>query len=140
MAQNALRNRPPLGVMRDFVVGEGRKLDLNLNGVTPFVDAARIFSLAAGVTHTSTIQRLRSSAAALNLNPAEVDAWIDALLFIQVLRMRHHDELRAQGLQDVALDNLIDPERLHELDRRILKEAFRQARKLQSRLAMDYRL
>ena len=60
MAENALRNRPPLGVMRDFVVGKEHTLDLKVNGVTPFVDAARIFSLAAGVTHTSTIQRLRS--------------------------------------------------------------------------------
>jgi CBS domain-containing protein len=32
------------------------------------------------------------------------------------------------------------PDDLNELDRRILKEAFRQARKLQSRLAMDYQL
>jgi CBS domain-containing protein len=29
---------------------------------------------------------------------------------------------------------------LNELDRHILKEAFKQARKLQSRLKMDYRL
>ncbi len=140
MAENALRNRPPLGVMRDFVVGKERTLDLKLNGITPFVDAARIFSLAAGVTHTSTIQRLRLSAPRLNINAGELEAWIDALLFIQVLRLRHHDALSEQGRGDAALDNLIDPERLHELDRRILKEAFRQARKLQSRLSMDYGL
>lgn len=136
MAENALHNRPPLGVVRDFVVGKEHTLDLKLNGTTPFVDAARIFSLATGVTHTSTIQRLRSSAAKLNIHVAEVDAWIDALLFIQVLRLRHHDEL---GECEV-MDNLIDPERLNELDRRILKEAFRQARKLQARLALEYHL
>jgi CBS domain-containing protein len=140
MAENALSNRPPLGVMRDFVVGKEHTLDLKLNGITPFVDAARIFSLAAGVTHTSTIQRLRASAAKLKLHPSEVEAWIDAFLFIQVLRMRHHDEAKAQGLSDDALDNRINPERLHELDRRILKEAFRQARKLQARLALEYHL
>ncbi|MEO8331517.1 MAG: DUF294 nucleotidyltransferase-like domain-containing protein [Gallionella sp.] len=140
MAENALRNRPPLGVVRDFVVGKEHTLDLKMNGITPFVDAARIFSLAAAVGHTSTIQRLRSSAPKLNIPAAEVDAWIDALLFIQVLRLRHHDELGEQGLADAELDNLIDPERLNELDRRILKEAFRQARKLQARLALEYRL
>lgn len=136
MAENALRNRPPLGVVRDFVVGKGNTLDLKLNGITPFVDAARIFSLAAGVSQTNTIQRLRSSAAKMNLHSSEIDAWIDALLFIQVLRLRHHDEAREQG----TLDNLIDPEKLNELDRRILKEAFRQARKLQARLALEYHL
>ena len=140
MAENALRNRPPLGVVRDFVVGKGNTLDLKLNGITPFVDAARIFSLAAGVTQTNTIQRLRLSAARMNLHVSEIDAWINALLFIQVLRLRHHDEASAQGLSDDALDNLIKPEKLNELDRRILKEAFRQARKLQARLALEYQL
>src|SRR3970282_2802816 len=129
MAANALHNRPPLGVVRDFVVGKENKLDLKVNGITPFVDAARIFSLAAGVTQTNTIQRLRLSAAKMNLHASEIDAWIDALLFIQVLRLRHHDEVSAQGASDDALDNKIDPEKLNELDRRLLKEAFRQARK-----------
>jgi len=140
MSENALRNRPPLGVLRDFVVGREHTLDLKINGITPFVDAARIFSLAAGITHTSTLQRLRLSAPKLNIHASEVDAWIDALLFIQVLRLRHHDAQREQGLDDAALDNWIDPEQLNELDRRILKEAFRQARKLQARLALEYHL
>ena len=38
------------------------------------------------------------------------------------------------------MDNLIDPALLNELDRRILKEAFRQARKVQAKLALDYQL
>jgi CBS domain-containing protein len=140
MAENAMSIRPPLGLVRDFVVGKEHTLDLKLNGITPFVDAARIFSLAAGVTQTSTLQRLRASAVKLKIHPAEVEAWIDAFLFIQVLRMRHHDEGQEQGLSDEELDNRIDPEALHELDRRILKEAFRQARKLQARLALEYHL
>ena len=94
MAANALRNRPPLGLMRDFVVGEENKLDLKLNGFTPFVDAARIFSLAANVPHTNTVQRLRMSAAKLGFSPAETGAWVDALHFIQLLRLRRqHEEI-----------------------------------------------
>ncbi|MDD4928991.1 MAG: DUF294 nucleotidyltransferase-like domain-containing protein [Gallionella sp.] len=138
MAQNAMSIRPPLGVVRDFVLGREHKLDLKLNGITPFVDAARIFSLACCVSETGTLARLRASAAKLNIHPSEVEAWTSAFLFIQVLRMRHHDE--AQGVSCGELDNLIDPESLHELDRRILKEAFRQARKLQARLALEYQL
>ncbi len=140
MAENALRNRPPLGVVRDFVVGKENTLDLKVNGITPFVDAARIFSLAAGVAQTNTIQRLRASAAKMNLHASEIDAWVDALLYIQVLRLRHHDEASEHGSCEETLDNRINPERLNELDRRILKEAFRQARKLQARLALEYHL
>jgi CBS domain-containing protein len=140
MAENAMSIRPPLGVVRDFVVGREHTLDLKLNGITPFVDAARIFSLAAGVIQTSTLQRLRASASKLKIHSSEIEAWIDAFLFIQVLRMRHHEERQEQGSCDGELDNRIDPEQLHELDRRILKEAFRQARKLQARLALEYHL
>lgn len=140
MAENALSIRPPLGVVRDFVVGKEHTLDLKLNGITPFVDAARIFSLATGVMHTSTLQRLRASAVKLKIHPVEIEAWIEAFLFIQVLRMRHHDADKVRGICNESLNNLIDPESLNELDRRILKEAFRQARKLQARLALEYHL
>jgi CBS domain-containing protein len=142
MAENAMRNRPPLGLVRDFVVGKENTLDLKLNGITPFVDAARIFSLATGVIHTSTIQRLRQSAVAMNIPVAEIDGWINAFLFIQMLRLRHHYEVSVQqgAIDTQGLNNLIDPALLNELDRRILKEAFRQARKVQTRLVLNYQL
>jgi signal-transduction protein with cAMP-binding, CBS, and nucleotidyltransferase domain len=132
----------PVGVVRDFVVGKGNTLDLKMNGVTPFVDAARIFALASGVTATSTLQRLRKSAAALHVPESEVEAWIDAFLFIQMLRLRHHYEASAgmSAAELAQLDNLVDPAQLNELDRRILKESFRQARKVQAKLALDYQL
>ena len=140
MAENALHNRPPLGVVRDFVVGKKRTIDLKVNGITPFVDAARIFGLAAGISQTSTIQRLRLSGEKLKIHASEIQAWIDALLFIQMLRLRRHHESIEHGIGLEELDNQIDPDTLNELDRRILKEAFRQARKLQARLALEYHL
>jgi CBS domain-containing protein len=140
MAEAAMLFKPPLGVVRDFVVGKENKLDLKLNGITPFVNTARIFSLATGVAHTSTLQRLRASSLKMNISAAETEAWIDAFLFIQILRMRHHDAEKAKGVSYEAQNNLIDPKQLNELDQRILKEAFRQARKLQAKLALEYRL
>lgn len=139
MAVNALRNRPPLGLVRDFVVSatgaHPHALDLKLNGITPFVDAARIFSLSTGSGAQGTVARLRATAALLKIPEAEVNAWISAFSFLQILRLRRQHE---ENLAGEPLDNHIDPDRLNDLDRRILKEAFRQARKLQSRLALDY--
>jgi CBS domain-containing protein len=142
MGENALRRRPPLGMVRDFVLNDANRLDLKINGLTPFVDAARIFSLASGVTHTSTIQRLRQSAGALHIPMTEVDGWINAFLYIQMLRLRHHYEAssRHKDTDTEILDNMIEPSLLNDLDRRILKEAFRQARKLQAKLALEYQL
>jgi CBS domain-containing protein len=141
MAGNALRNRPPLGVVRDFVLSEDgahpHTLDLKLNGTTPFVDAARIFALAAGSPQTNTAKRLREAAHALHIPDAELADWNRAFHFLQLLRLRHQHARQRAGQSP---DNHVNPDTLNPLDRRILKEALRQARKVQARLAMDYKL
>lgn len=141
MAENALRNRPPLGLVRDFVVASGGKypdtIDLKLNGAMPFVDGARLIALANRLAETSTLARFRAAAKVNALQEKEADAWCDAYAFIQLLRMRAHQAQESRGL---PLDNHINPDNLNDLDRRILKEAFRQVRKLQARLALDYQL
>lgn len=137
LAVNALRNRPPLGMVRDFVTGDDHTIDLKMNGITPFVDAARIFSLAIGGTHTNTLQRLREIALPLNISTRDVDAYCQAFLFIQLLRLRLH---HVQSEQGTVLTNRVDPDTLNNLDQRILKEAFRQARKLQTKLGLDYQV
>ncbi len=137
LAVNALRNRPPLGMVRDFVTGKDHTIDLKMNGITPFVDAARIYSLAIGGSQTNTLQRLREIAAPLNISVRDIEAYCEAFLFIQLLRLRLH---HAQNEKGETLSNRVDPDTLNNLDRRILKEAFRQARKLQTKLGLDYQV
>ncbi|MFV0662885.1 DUF294 nucleotidyltransferase-like domain-containing protein [Denitromonas sp.] len=137
MAHNALSVAPPLGRFRDFVVEDDGTIDLKKSGARLFVDVARILSLRAGVEASSTVQRLRQAGQRGNVPTEELDAITDGFHFIQLLR------LRSQHLDtehDSPGDNKIDPDTLNELDRRILKEAFRQARKLQLRLKLDYQL
>lgn len=124
-------------MVRDFVTGDDHTIDLKMNGITPFVDAARIFSLATGGTHTNTLQRLREIALPLNISTRDADAYCQAFLFIQLLRLRLH---HMQSEQGTTLTNRVDPDTLNNLDQRILKEAFRQARKLQTKLGLDYQV
>jgi CBS domain-containing protein len=135
MVVNALGNRPPLGLVRDFVVdGEGEEsgtMDLKLHGTTPFVDAARIFALASGVAETGTVARLRAAGAAWKLNTREVESWVESFLFVQRLRLRLHQNQLESGH---TLGNRLAPETLGRVERQALKEAFRQAVKLQRRL------
>jgi CBS domain-containing protein len=135
MVQNALGNRPPIGLVRDFVLdGEGDQahtLDLKLHGTTPFVDAARIFALAAGLDATGTLARLRGAGEAWKLAAQEVEAWATSFLFIQQMRLQLHQAQLASGH---ALSNRLDPETLSNVQRQALKEAFRQAKKQQGRL------
>ncbi|QID18121.1 CBS domain-containing protein [Nitrogeniibacter mangrovi] len=137
MAHNALQVAPPLGRIRDFVVEDDGMIDLKKSGARLFVDVARILSLRSDVESSSTVQRLRISGQKSGMPDDEIDAMVEGFHFIQLLR------LRAQHLDtehDEPGDNKINPDQLNELDRRILKEAFRQARKLQLRLKLDYQL
>jgi CBS domain-containing protein len=139
MAANALRNRPPLGILHDFVTtGDAAHpdtLDLKLTGTTLFVDAARIYSLAREITQAGTRARLHELGVREALPPQDVKAWIDAFQFIQLLRLRHQ---HMQDMEGRAMDSRINPDDLNGLERRILKEALRQARELQARLALDH--
>jgi len=137
MAQNALKNRPPLGLLGRLITGEDGRIDVKLNGATLFVDAARIFSLAHGIDEVNTERRLRAAAPALKVPQREADAWVAAYYHIQGLRLRHQAECLQQGL---APDNRIDPNALHEFDRRVLVVALKQARAIQARIAADYQL
>lgn len=141
MAENALANQPPLGLLRDFVVKSAgprpRTLDLKLRGAAPFVDGARVLALTHGVAETNTLARLRALAQVGAVPADEAAAWSNAYSFVQLLRMRQHQR---QGHAGEPLNNDINPDDLNELDRRILKEAFRQARKLQARIGLDYQL
>ncbi len=139
MAANALQTQPPLGLLHDFsTAGSGRDadtLDLKGQGARLFVDVARIYALQCRITATGTAARLRASSEPLGVNPDEIAAVLDAFFFIQLLRLRH-DVLDAGA--DAPSANRIRPDQLNSLDRRILKEALRNARRVQKRLALDY--
>jgi CBS domain-containing protein len=142
MAQHALEVKPPLGMLRDFVTEDQADppgtLDLKKSAARLFVDAARVFSLATATAQTSTAQRLRHGGTRLNLGADEIAAAVDAFYFIQLLRLRRQFAAENEPLGTDG--NRINPYELNEIDRRIFKECLRQARKLQSRLALDYQL
>lgn len=140
LAQYALETAPPLGLISDFVTdddGEGRgTINLKKSGTRLFTDAARVLALAAGVAHTNTVQRLRQAAVKLQIPAGEVDAIVEGFYFLQTLRLR--GQVAAEPANRDP--NRINPSSLNEVDRRILKESLRQLRKLQSRVALDYKL
>ena len=127
--------------MRDFAVSADHShpntIDLKTNGVTLFIDAARVCALAAGIASTNTVQRLSAWAARGGVSAAELDGWASAFHFLQLLRLRHQQAQIARGEPP---DNHLEPARLNTLDRRILREALRLAKNLQTRLALDYQL
>jgi CBS domain-containing protein len=127
--------------VRDFTLsddpGHPGTIDLKVNGATLFIDAARVMALAEGVPFTGTAARIREAAARRGLAKEEAEGWVSAFHYLQLFRLRHQT---AQMQKGEAPTNHLDPDRLNDLDRRLLKEALRTARGMQRRLALDYHL
>ena len=140
MAACAMNSRPPLNMFKNFVYakgGEKNTIDLKVQGLTPFVDAARILSLGQGIIESNTVDRIKALVNVGAMDEKDGNAWIESYALIQLLRMRNHQELSRSGKE---LTNRISPSQLNQLDQRILRESFRQAQRLQHKLELAFSL
>jgi len=139
MAEDALTCAPSLNWIGGFAYDGGKDyphtIDLKLHGSRPFVDAARIWSLSQGTWETNTGDRLRTAANNLGRAPEQTAAEIEAFDLVQ--RFRIQQQLSSES-PDRA--NRLDPSNLPQLNRLMLKEAFKQAKRLQLRLKQEYAL
>ncbi len=144
MAANALQAEPPLNFFGE-VVGDasgkggeaGEVVDLKKFGSRIFVDAARIFALSVGARAVNTRARFYDAGPAIGLPPEEIVA-VDAA-FSQILRLRLQNQ-SLPGRFDENHPNLVRLAALNDVDRAILREALRQARRLHHRLKVNYGL
>lgn len=134
MALNALTRTPPLNWMGGIAADDQGQIDLKLQGTSIFVDAARLYALANGIPATNTRERLMTVGPILGVTAAEYEAWVRGFEFLQMQRL----QIQLQGAAEAEQPNHIEVNTLNDIDRRILKEAFRVARTLQQRLQLDY--
>jgi CBS domain-containing protein len=142
LAETALRLRPPVGRFREFVLvrrGADRvaTLDLKSEGLTPFVEGARLLALANGIEASNTMERLRQLVLKEVIDSLDGAAYEEAYQFIQQSRMQQHQR---QAREQRPYSNRLDPDSLNDLDRRILRESLRQAKRLQTSLSLRYQL
>jgi CBS domain-containing protein len=139
LAKNALSNRPPLGLLKRFVVersGEHKnKFDLKQRGLTPVVDAARVLSLSLGIKTQNTLDRL----AEINRTGVIDDHFhadlCEAYEFLIYLQISRHLDALAQGEEP---DNFLDPASLNGLQRKMLRESFAIVRQLQETIEFRF--
>ena len=143
MAENALRNSPALNWRGGIDVqahGAQETIDLKLHGTAIYVDAARLYALAHGLPGTATRERFEAFAQASGVAAQEAEAWVGGFEYLQMLRLQvqlSHDRREAVDAGD-GNPNLVDVAALNDIDRRVLKESLRVARRLQQRIQMDY--
>ena len=134
MAQNALLTGPPIGFFGNLELGkDSGGINLKTQGTRIFVDAARVYALAAGAASTHTATRLRDAGRKVGAPGDEVESSVAAFFYLLLLRLRRQQSATAEP-------NRIDPAALNSLEQRVLKESLLQARRLQRRLALDYQL
>ena len=136
LAENSLRLKPALawhGGLETEADAAGRHVDLKLHGTAVFVDAARLLALAAGVQALGTGERLVQAGASLGVPEHEREGWARAFEVLQMLRLR----VQVQA-GDGPATNRVDVDKLDDIDRQLLREAMKVARRLQQRLALDW--
>ncbi|RMF17927.1 MAG: CBS domain-containing protein [Gammaproteobacteria bacterium] len=141
LAANSLNTRPPLTVFRTFALQKRKDappgIDLKVQCLTPFTDGARVLALSENIDAVSTLHRFRKLAAKGAMDAQDAEAFEEAWSIIQMLRLRH--QLACQQNNE-PISNFILPDALNPLDRRILKEACRQAQRLQTKIERRYQL
>ena len=138
MADNALRNPVPLswlGTTETRKVAGRPMFDLKHHGTMVFVDAARHYALARGIAHSSTRLRLQAVGPQLKVPAHESEAWVRGFEYLQLLRL----QTQSRDPAIAGNPNLIDVTGLNDIDRRMLNETLRVARRLQQRMQLDYR-
>ncbi len=140
LANTVVKNRPPLGFLKSFVVeksGEHKdELNIKIKGIAPLVDIIRLFALERGVKETSTLERigaLRDKHTILKEYADEIEHAFD---FITLLRVHHQAELLQEGK---AIDNFINPNKLSNLEKKTVKDAFHLIARLQDSTIERYK-
>lgn len=140
LAQNALRNSPPLSFFGRFLVERGGEhkdeLDLKARAMMPLVDAARVLSLAyldPGERTTNTVGRYQDLG---EREPQNTRLFEEAAMAYELLsryRALHGFETNSSG-------RYLPPAQLNAIERKTLKYVFQTIAQLQSLLKTRFSL
>jgi CBS domain-containing protein len=136
IARSATDFKPPLGFRGSLVTssnGDASGVDLKTGGVIPIANMARFLALSAGVTISSTVDRLAAVHEAGALDDDTAAALDEAFTILMRARLEHHAVQLETGM---PTDNIVDPDTLPPLARAQLRDAFRAIAAAQKRLSV----
>jgi CBS domain-containing protein len=137
MLRLALANKPAVGRLRGFALERSGEhhglLDIKHGGLLPVTSIARYASLAAGaIAPGSTLERLSAAEAAGTLDADSARSLSEGFTLFQTVRLEHQvDQLE----RAVEPDDYLDPKVLEPERRRRLRNALREVRAVQNKLA-----
>jgi CBS domain-containing protein len=133
LARECMAGRAPLSFFKNFIVekdGEHKnKLDIKRQGLTPFVNFARVMALKHGINETNTLARFKVLAKEGHISEELWAGSCDAYEMQMQLRLIHQLNQIEEG---VLPDNHIDPAELSDLEKRMLRDSFEVIERLHS--------
>lgn len=133
MVSNALKHRPPLGLIGGFATirsGEHRHhIDMKHNGVVPVADLARVYALQGRIGAVNTRARLEDAETRGIVSASGGRDLVAAYDMIQTLRLENQAQLIKAGRKP---DNYLSPADLPDFQRSHLRDAFVVVRSMQS--------
>jgi CBS domain-containing protein len=140
LANMAIRNAPPVGILKSFIVeksGEHKdELNIKVKGLAPLVDLVRLFALERGIRETSTLERIGTLRSVHTIVEEYADEFEQAFEFMTLLRIHHQYQQLGAG---ESPDNFINPKLLSNLEKRSLKGAFELIAKVQDLVIERYK-
>ncbi len=125
LARECRVRRAPISFFNNFIVAKNGEhkdaLDIKQQGLTPFVNFARVLALRHGVRETNTLARLRVLFLEKVISEKLWAMTTDAYEIQMQLRLIHQLHQLEAG---VLPDNYINPAELSELEKRMLKDSF----------------
>lgn len=136
LAHNALRNPPPLGFFRNFLVEKAGvhhdSFDIKARAMMPLTDAARVLTLYHRLPgYNNTPQRFLRLAAK---EPQHASLYEEAARAYEIL-MRYRAQ---QAYRKSDSGRYIDPQALSKIDRQLLRSAFQPISDLQELLEVRF--
>jgi len=132
--------KPPLGFFRTFVVERSgqhkQELDIKTFGTCPIVNAARLLAIDARIEATNTVDRLSAAHSFSYFDDVLRRDLLESFELLTLLRLEHQlQQLRAAQ----PLSNYVNPGSLTQLQRSLLREAFRTITRAQLAISDRFR-
>jgi CBS domain-containing protein len=133
LARTATDFKPPLGFRKTIQVDDADgAFDVKKGAIVPICNLARFHALSAGVTISSTLERLHAAEAEGTLEPDPAAELREAFELVTRLRLEHQ---AAQAEAGQPADNRLAPGALPPLTRAQLRAALRSVDRAQHRLS-----
>lgn len=139
LAQSILSLKPPISFFGNFIVesGDEHKSSFDIKQVITIITGfLRVYALKNKFKAVNSLERLQGLVEMGKFSNEDQKGITDTYNYLMSLRLKHQLELISKGKEP---DNYINPKRISEIERSMLKKIFSKLTDLQSKLGFEFK-